>query len=116
MPSVATLDDVLAIERVPLAERNIPASTYEMLRAGAAITPDAPALSFFADATLFKSATVWSHRELFRRITQAANMFRRLGILPRDAAIRPRTIRFRRGNPRLNSAGRRLAIRSSAST
>src|SRR5208283_3908106 len=83
---VATYDDVLAIERVPLAERRIPPTPYEMLRAGAAIAPDAPALTFFARVSRFKEATVWSHRELFRRITQAGNLFRRLGV-ERDDAV-----------------------------
>src|SRR5271157_2928503 len=82
---VATYDDVLAIERVPLAERNIPPTPYEMLRAGATIAPDAPALSFFAQVSRFRQATVWSHRELFRRITQAGNLFRRLGVERGDA-------------------------------
>ena len=82
---VATYDDVLAIERVPLAERNIPPTPYEMLRAGAATAPDAPALTFFAEASRFRDATVWSHRELFRRITQAGNLFRRLGVERGDA-------------------------------
>ena len=82
---VATYDDVLAIERVPLAERNIPQTPYEMLRAGMAIAPDAPALTFFAQTNRFKEATVWSHRELFHRITQAGNLFRRLGVERGDA-------------------------------
>ena len=77
--TVATYEDVLAIERAPLAERNIPPTPYEMLLAGAAIAPEAPALTFFAEASRFKKATVWSHRELFRRITQAGNLFRRSG-------------------------------------
>src|SRR5271157_3796140 len=77
---VATYGDVLAIERVPLAERKIPSTPYDMLRAGATIAPDAPALTFFAEASRFKKATVWSHRELFGRITQAGNLFRRLGV------------------------------------
>src|SRR5208283_3783633 len=83
--TVATYEDVLAIERAPLAERNIPPTPYEMLRAGAAIAPEAPALTFFAEASRFKKATVWSHRELFRRITQAGNLFRRLGVERGDA-------------------------------
>ena len=82
---VATYDDVLAIERVPLAERNIPPTPYAMLMAGAAIAPDAPALTFFAEASRFEDATVWSHRELSRRITQAGNLFRRLGVERGDA-------------------------------
>ena len=83
--TIATYDDVLAIERAPLAERNIPATPYAMLRAGAEIAPDAPALTFFAEASQFKRTTVWSHRELFRRITQAGNLFRRLGVERGDA-------------------------------
>ena len=82
---VATYDDVLAIERTPLAERNIPSTTYAMLRAGAAIAPDAPALTFFAQASRFTEATVWSHRELVHRTTQAGNLFRRLGVERGDA-------------------------------
>jgi fatty-acyl-CoA synthase len=82
---VASYEDVLAIERVPLAERNLPQTPYEMLRRGAAIAPDAPALSFFVDAARFDEATVWSHRELFHRITQAGNLFHRLGVTRGDA-------------------------------
>jgi fatty-acyl-CoA synthase len=83
--TIASYDDVLAIERVPLAERNIPPTPYDMLRAGAAIAPDATALAFFAEVSRFRHATVWSHRELFRRITQAGNLFRRLGVERGDA-------------------------------
>ena len=83
--AVATYEDVLAIERTPLAERNVPPTPYEMLRRGAALAPDGPALTFFADAARFAEATVWSHSELFRRITQAGNLFRRLGVGRGDA-------------------------------
>ena len=61
-----------------------------MLRAGSAIAPDSPALTFFAEASRFQEATVWSHRELFRRVTQAGNLFRRLGVERGDAvAVHP---------------------------
>lgn len=83
--AVASFEDILAIERVPLSERNIPATTYAMLKAGATIAPDAPALTFFLEAARFADATVWSHRELFERINQAANLFRRLGVEREDA-------------------------------
>src|SRR5208283_1728220 len=69
-----------------LAERKFPPTPYDMLRVGAAIAPEAPALTFLAEASRFKEATVWSHRELFRRITQAGNLFRRLGV-ERDDAV-----------------------------
>lgn len=82
---VADLAGVLDIERVPISKRNIPATTYEMLKAGAALAPDSPALTFFAEAHRFKNATVWTHRELFKRITQVGNLFRRLGVERGDA-------------------------------
>ncbi|HKN19973.1 MAG TPA: acyl-CoA synthetase [Terracidiphilus sp.] len=82
---VADLAAVLDIERVPLSQRKIPATTYEMLKEGAALAPDSPALSFFAEVRRFKKATVWTHRELFTRITQAGNLFRRLGVEHGDA-------------------------------
>ena len=76
---------VLDIERIPLSDRKIPATTYEMLKAGAAIALGSPALSFFADVRRFKKTTVWTHRELFKQITQAGNLFRRLGVERGDA-------------------------------
>ncbi|MGB8259289.1 MAG: acyl-CoA synthetase [Terracidiphilus sp.] len=81
----AGLAAILEIERVPLAERKIPATTYEMLKAGAALAPDSPALSFFAEVSRFEKATVWTHRELLKRITQTGNLFRRLGVERGDA-------------------------------
>jgi hypothetical protein len=82
---IASLADILSIERAPLSERLVPPTTYEMLKTGSHVAPDVPALTFFAQTKRFKKATVWSHRELIRRITQAANLFRRLGV-GRDGA------------------------------
>ncbi|MGO9336587.1 MAG: acyl-CoA synthetase [Terracidiphilus sp.] len=82
---IDSLAAVLEIERVPLSERKIPATTYEMLKTGAALAPDAPALTFFAEVHRFEKATVFTHRELFKRITQAGNLFRRLGVELGDA-------------------------------
>jgi fatty-acyl-CoA synthase len=79
-PLISTLREIEAIERIPLSERGLPSSTYEMLRSGAAQYPDAPALSFFARAADHASPFVWTHAELFHDITRAANLFRRLGI------------------------------------
>lgn len=84
--TVVAYADVLAIERVPLAERNIPPTPYEMLRTRAALAPDDPALTFFAETSRLNEATVWSYRELVRKITQAGNLFHRLGV-ERDDAV-----------------------------
>jgi fatty-acyl-CoA synthase len=66
--------DVLAIE-----ERGIPAdlprSTYEMIRRGAALNPKAPALTFFLSAKKFRKSETWSYGELVADVTRAANFF-----------------------------------------
>ncbi|MPV67364.1 acyl-CoA synthetase [Burkholderia sp. BE17] len=79
MNGIATQDDVLAIEAQGLPP-DLPASTYEMICAGAAIDPSAPALSFFMTADAHRDAECWTYRELVRDITRTANMFARLGV------------------------------------
>ncbi|WP_137820888.1 acyl-CoA synthetase [Pseudomonas sp. D(2018)] len=80
--TVQCLNDIKELERVPLSERGLASSTYEALRRTAERTPDAPALSFFADATHFRNTHDWSYSELFADITRAANAFHDLGITP----------------------------------
>ncbi|HIE1299238.1 TPA: AMP-binding protein, partial [Burkholderia contaminans] len=79
MNGIATQDDVLAIEAQGLPPA-LPASTYEMICAGAAIDPSAPALSFFPTADAHRDAERWTYRELVRDITRTANMFTRIGV------------------------------------
>ncbi len=79
MNGIATHDDVLAIEAQGLPPA-LPASTYEMICAGAAIDPSAPALSFFPTADAHRDAERWTYRELLRDITRTANMFTRIGV------------------------------------
>ncbi|MDB5982615.1 MAG: AMP-binding protein [Pseudomonas sp.] len=82
--TVQSLNDIEHLERVPLSERGLASSTYDALRRTAERTPDAPALSFFADATDFKCTHDWSYSELFADITRAANAFHDLGIGPSE--------------------------------
>lgn len=79
---VQTLNDIESLERVPLSERGLASSTYEALRQAAERTPQAPALSFFADATDFRCTYKWNYSQLFADITRAANAFHDLGIKP----------------------------------
>jgi len=83
MNGIATRYDVLAIEAQGLAP-DLPASTYEMICAGAAIDPSAPALSFFLTADSHRDAERWTYRELVRDITRTANLFTRLGVSSRS--------------------------------
>lgn len=80
--AVHTLEDIASIEQIPLSERGLAASTYDALRVAAERTPEAPALSFFADAADFQRTHDWTYAELFADITRAANAFHDLGIVP----------------------------------
>ncbi|MBM3094717.1 acyl-CoA synthetase [Ensifer sp. T173] len=77
---IVALPDVEAFEQIPLSDRNLPASTYEMLARGAAVGPDQPALSFFLRVDDFREPFVWTHAQLLADITRTANALRRLGI------------------------------------
>lgn len=79
---VRSLNDIENIEQVPLAERGLASSTYEALTRTAKLSPNAPALSFFADAASFRNTHHWSYAELVDDITRAANAFHDLGITP----------------------------------
>ena len=85
-PAFQALDDILAFEQIPLADRGLPQTTYQALRHGAAIDPDAPALSFFLSAAAMRTPYQLSHGQLFARITQTANALRRLGLGRDDVA------------------------------
>ncbi|RQR27782.1 acyl-CoA synthetase [Burkholderia sp. Bp9143] len=79
MNPIATEADVIAIEtQGPPAD--LPASTYEMIRQGAAIDPSAPALSFFLRTVDHRKPLRWTYAELLRDITRTANLFARLDI------------------------------------
>lgn len=82
--AVQTLADIQAIERTPLAQQGLAASTYEALGRCSREFPDDPALSFFLDAANFRRTHDWSYAELFADITRAANVFHDLGIGPDD--------------------------------
>jgi len=78
--AVATLADIEAFEACSPDLSLSLCSTYELLARGAAIAPDMPALSFFVRTEDHARPVVWSHREWLARITQTANMLRRLGV------------------------------------
>jgi fatty-acyl-CoA synthase len=80
IPAIKTLRDIQLIEQTPLAERALPASTYELISRTAAHQPDAPALSFILQGTADETAYRLSYRQLLGKITQTANAFHRLGL------------------------------------
>lgn len=78
--TVATMDDVLAIERsgpcLPLDAH----CTYDLLAKGVAKAPNGPALSFFLRTKDHQRPFSWTHQQWLARITQAAHLFRKLGV------------------------------------
>jgi fatty-acyl-CoA synthase len=85
IPAIKTLRDIQQIEQTPLAERDLPNSTYELIRRSAALQGDAPALSFILQGNVDEQAYRLSYRQLLGKITQTANAFHRLGLRPGKA-------------------------------
>lgn len=83
-PAVRCLQDVETIEASgPWLPERV-RCTYDLLRAGAHLNPDAPALSFFLRTQDHTRPVRWSHRQWLARITQTANLLRRLGLQRSD--------------------------------
>lgn len=81
---IRDVDDIRAIESVPLEERISTRSTYEMIRRGAERDPDAIALHFLLSGELWDQPVEVSYRQFSARVTQSANLFCDLGVGPRD--------------------------------
>ena len=72
--------DLAAVERVPLSERGLPASTYELVRRAASLWRDRPALSVLPDAESFRTPFVRTFAELARDVHRAAAVLVELGV------------------------------------
>ncbi|HEX5843547.1 MAG TPA: acyl-CoA synthetase [Pseudomonas sp.] len=85
IPAIQTLRDIQQIEQTPLAERDLPSSTYALISRTAARQPAAPALSFILQGTAEETPYRLNYAELLGKITQTANAFHRLGLRPGKA-------------------------------
>ncbi len=83
--AIATIDDVAALERVPFAERQPARSVYDMLCAVADRFPDKPAFRSLDKGLPDEPTRDMSYAQLARQITQAANLFRSLGVGPTES-------------------------------
>jgi fatty-acyl-CoA synthase len=81
---VKTVADTKAFEKVPLKERLDVFNTYDLLKKGASINPDAPAISFFLTGDSYDQPMQITYRELMAQINRTANLFYDLGIGPHD--------------------------------
>ena len=80
MARVASLEDVLEIEKTPIEERGLPSSTYEAIKRSAEKYPNNQAISFFLQATEYEKTTRVTYKEFLGKINQTANLFHSLGI------------------------------------
>ena len=78
------IGDIEEFEYTPIEERLTAFNTYEMIKNGAAMDPDATAISFFLSGDRYDQATRVSYRELVANITRTANFFHDLGVGPQD--------------------------------
>jgi len=85
LPALSSLAEIEAYEKVPIADRGLPGTTFEALSIGSQIAPQSPALSFFLQGTDFERPFVLNHGQFLQQIIRAANLFRRLGIGRGDA-------------------------------
>jgi fatty-acyl-CoA synthase len=84
-PSFHGPSDLAAVERVPLSERGLPASTYELVRRAAELWPDRPAVSVLPNAESFHTPFVRTFAELAGDVHRAAAVLAELGVSRGDA-------------------------------
>ena len=72
-PAYSSPDDLRLIEVVPLAERGLPATTYDVLRRAAQTWPDLLALSVMPDATRWREAR---SRTFGQKLSRMASLMR----------------------------------------
>ncbi|MFV0477713.1 MAG: acyl-CoA synthetase [Parahaliea sp.] len=77
---IRTLEDIEAVEQGGSFSLKGISNSYELIAKGAAINPDAAALTFILQAENYNRAARWTYRELLADITRTANLLRRLGL------------------------------------
>lgn len=84
-PTFASLADIEALERADY-ETAVPVqSTYGLIERAAARFAERPALTMLGGAARERAVRVLSYGALLKRVNQAANAFRRLGLAPDES-------------------------------
>ena len=84
-PSYASPDDLAEIESIPLSERGLPDSTYEVLVRAAALWPDRTAVTVLPEACRWQQPTRRTYGELLEDVNRTANLLRDFGVEPHSA-------------------------------
>lgn len=84
-PSYDGPQDLAAIEETPLADRGLPATTYELLARAAHLWPDRTALSVLPDGDHWDQPGERTFAEMLADVHRVANAFHALGVRRTDA-------------------------------
>ncbi|MBW2355064.1 MAG: AMP-binding protein, partial [Deltaproteobacteria bacterium] len=76
--------DVEEFEKIPIEDRLDFFNTYDMIKHGAAIDPEATAISFFPSGEDYANPSQITYRNFLAQITRTANLFHDLGVGPGD--------------------------------
>ncbi|WP_419907811.1 acyl-CoA synthetase [Hoeflea sp.] len=83
--AIRSIADIRELERTPLEDAYDVQNTYGIFAASARAFGDKTALTFLRTGDPADEPVRWSYRELFGKITRAANLFHSLGVKPGDA-------------------------------
>jgi len=73
-------EDVAEIETIPLAARNLPGSTYDVLVRAAARWPDRPAISVMPAAARWREHSTVTFGQLLDQVNRVANLLHGVGV------------------------------------
>jgi fatty-acyl-CoA synthase len=73
-------EDLAAVEAVPLSERGLPASTYELVTRAAALWPERPALTVLPSGERWEEPERWTFADLSAAVHRYANTFTASGV------------------------------------
>jgi len=76
--------DIEEFEKIPIEDRLDFFNTYDMIKHGAAIDPEATAISFFPSGEDYANPSQITYRNFLAQITRTANLFHDLGVGPGD--------------------------------
>ncbi|MEL6376894.1 MAG: AMP-binding protein, partial [Pseudomonadota bacterium] len=91
----STRQDVIDIQNeMPFAERDLPGTVYGMLSETTAAFPDRPAISYQLQSGPTDSAETLTWKQFHAKVTQAANLFRSMGVGESDvvALVMPNSL------------------------
>jgi len=81
---MSNIADLESFEKTPLEERNLPGSTYQLLKQSAERYGDKIAMRFLLEAKPEEEGVTYSYRQMMAQVTQTANALRQLEIQADD--------------------------------